>query len=693
VAAPARDREVSYQSRSGRGSVFVAGRTASQEANMKIRSLIFLSALPLILLGTTASLRAQQQEPIPVARRVIIFVWDGLRADDLTQEIAPNYFALARSGVVFADHHAVYPTFTMMNSASIATGTYPGVHGFYGNVVYAPSAKGRNAKGADIDFAAPAFIEDFGVVEAVRDAYQGRLTLVPTMVQAAQTKGLTTAAIGKFGAAFIQDYKRGGIILDEDAAMPLGFAKELQGAGYALPRNSINAYEAGALTLANDNGDPTASVPIQRLRDGQTGNPLDCSGALSRRGFAYLTDVFVNFVLPNKKPDLTIFWSKEPDATNHAYGPGTCNSIDATKMNDEILGRVVEKLRQLGWEASTDIIITQDHNHSTVSGDVAYFPLRAIVDRSIGALNRDGYSVSGFVRTAELLTRDGLKAFDGAACRDIPILSGIMADGTHLHSRKDDELGHVCGRPQKYTSSSYAVPKSIPTGAVVVAANAGSDYLFLPDANIETVKAAVVSLQSRPQFGAIFVSDKYGEIAGTLPMSLIKTENSGNGRAPDIIVSFSYDENVTVAGKSGVSYASSINRRGDHGSFSPTDTHISLMASGPGFKSSLSNTLPTSNVDIAPTVARILHLIMPAVDGRVLEEALRGGPPVSEYAVVNKTHRSTTKTALTMKLPTDLDGRGIDPNLSSYAAELKTKILTRGAASYTYFDQAKAVRK
>jgi len=59
----------------------------------------------------------------------------------------------------------------------------------------------------------------------------------------------------------------------------------------------------------------------------------------------------------------------------------------------------------------------------------------------------------------------------------------------------------------------------------------------------------VVSLQSRLQFGAIFVSDKYGEIAGTLPMSLIKTETSGNGRAPDIIVSFSYDENVAVGGE------------------------------------------------------------------------------------------------------------------------------------------------
>jgi arylsulfatase A-like enzyme len=660
---------------------------------MKIRSLIFLSALSFVVLGLTGGLRAQQPDTEPAARKVIIFVWDGLRTDDLTPEITPNYFALARSSVVFADHHAVYPTFTMMNSASIATGTYPGAHGFYGNVVYAPLARGRNAKGVDIDFSAPAFIEDFGVVEAVREHYQGKLTLVPTMLQAAQAKGLTTAAVGKFGAAFIQDYKRGGIILDEDAAMPLGFAKELQQAGYPLPRNSRHAYEAGALTLSNDNGDPTAPIPIQRLTDGQTGNPLDRTGALSRRGFAYLTEVFVNYILPNKKPDLTIFWSKEPDATSHAYGPGTYNSIDATKMNDEILGRVVDKVRQLGWEQSTDIIITQDHNHSTVSGDIAHFPLRAIVDRGIGPHDPHGHSVSGFVRTAELLSRDGLKAYDGAGCRDIPILSGITFDGMHLQPSKDDQHGNVCGRAQKYTSPSYVVPKPIPAGAIVVAANAGSDYLFVPDGNINTVKAAVASLQGRLQFGAIFVSDKYGEIAGTIPMSLIKTENSGSGRAPDIIVSFNFDENVAVAGKSRISYASSVNRRGDHGSFSHTDTHISLLAHGPDFKSGLYDTLPTANVDIAPTVARILKFSMPDVQGRVLEEVLQGGPRVTEYAVLNKTHRSSTKTGLTMKLPTDLDSRSTDPSLTTYSVELKTKVLTRGGKSYTYFDQAKAIRE
>src|SRR5205085_3570462 len=243
---------------------------------------------------------------------------------------------------------------------------------------------------------------------------------------------------------------------------------------------------------------------------------------------------------------------------------------------------------------------------------------------------------------------------------------------------------------QKYTSPSYVVPKPVPAGAIIVAANAGSDYLFAPDGNIETVKAAVASLQSRLQFGPIFVSDKHGEILGTLPMSLIKTENAGTGRAPDIIVSFSYDDDSTVAGRSGIVYASSINRRGDHGSFSQTDTHISMMASGPSFKNGFRDPLPTANVDIAPTVARVLQLSMPNVQGRVLEEALREGPPISAYAVATKIHRSSSKIGLIMKLPTDLDGSTVDRSSSKYSVELSTKILTRGGASYTYFDYARA---
>src|SRR5438309_9431663 len=101
---------------------------------MAIRILVFLSALSFFLLGSGSGLAAPQQDVGPAARKGIIFVWHGLRADDVTLENMPNYFALARSGVVFADHDPVYPTLTMIHRPSMATGTYRATHGPYGNL-------------------------------------------------------------------------------------------------------------------------------------------------------------------------------------------------------------------------------------------------------------------------------------------------------------------------------------------------------------------------------------------------------------------------------------------------------------------------------------------------------------------------------------------------------------------------------
>jgi hypothetical protein len=54
---------------------------------------------------------------------------------------------------------------------------------------------------------------------------------------------------------------------------------------------------------------------------------------------------------------------------------------------------------------------------------------------------------------------------------------------------------------------------------------------------------------------------------------------------------------------------------------------------------------------------------------------------MTEYTVLNKTHRSSTKTG-----PTDLDRRSTDSNLTTFAVELKTKVLLRGGKRYTDFD-------
>ena len=58
-----------------------------------------------------------------------------------------------------------------------------------------------------------------------------------------------------------------------------------------------------------------------------------------------------------------------------------------------------------------------------------------------------------------------------------------------------------------------------------------------------------------------------------------------------------------------------------------------LIARGPKFRRLSRVTSPTGNVDIAPTVLRLLGLPIPDdMDGRVLDEALVGGPESVEWS-------------------------------------------------------------
>ena len=58
--------------------------SVSRRRVMRVRLTALLVLFPFVLLGITAGLRAQQQDTGRLHGRVIVFVWDGLRADDLT---------------------------------------------------------------------------------------------------------------------------------------------------------------------------------------------------------------------------------------------------------------------------------------------------------------------------------------------------------------------------------------------------------------------------------------------------------------------------------------------------------------------------------------------------------------------------------------------------------------------------------
>jgi arylsulfatase A-like enzyme len=630
----------------------------------------------------------------PPDRSVIIVVWDGLRPDAVTADETPNLARLRAAGVDFTDNHATYPTFTMMNAASFATGNFADATGFYGNVLWQPTATGNDAAGKPVDYRQPVFSEDYAVLDALKSPNKELLT--DTLFAAAQAAGIATAAIGKTGAAYLQDSGRGGFVLDERTALPLAFAKELQAAGVALPPTAPNAYAPGELALGADNGNPVETRPIKKLKDGVSTDPDDATGSPYKPGIDYLVNAYLDHVLPEKHPRLSVVWLRDPDTTEHQYGIGTPNWHDAVKANDALLGKLIARLEALGLKDKTDIIVVADHGHNNVSGPQELFPLRGVRDGAVADLDPHGHSVSGMVRIADLLRRAGFTAFDGLGCTFIPAAMGIRKDGKPVYSVQTDSDGKLCGKEgQKYQAPPHKVPAELPPHALVVAVNGGSDYIYAPDHDPALVKKTVAFLQSRAEVGAIFVDDRYGAIPGTLGLSAIHARNAA-GKNPDIIFSYDYDDGALLEGVRGTEMAGVLNGngyRGMHGSFSPRDVGNALIAAGPDFRAGFQDPLPTGNVDVAPTVARILGLALPRAQGRALLEALDHGAPLTDYHVEPKVHSPPAPaTGLTIHLPTDPDGKDIAPRLSSYSFELHTKSLRYGNQTYVYYDFAKATR-
>jgi arylsulfatase A-like enzyme len=648
-----------------------------------------------------------------MSRRVIIFVWDGLRPDSVTADDTPNLLALKQRGVEFTDNHSTYPTFTMMNAAAFATGGFPGTTGFYGNTLYAPNATGTDAFGGAGDFTDPVFTEDWALLMDLDTYYHGQLLLVDTLFQSAQAAGLKTAAIGKSGPAFLQDYKRGGMIIDERMVWPLDLAKEIQTGGDQLPNPIANAYPGGEIT-SKDN--PTGQGPKTFLVDGVTPDPTAGASAPPSAANAYMMNMYIKYVLP-KNPDLTLIWFRSPDSPQHNYGPGSTTYRDALQQQDKLLGALQAALKTQGMNDSTDIVVVSDHGHSSVSGPLALFPKRKIVasatpgKNDVGDVDANGYAVSGDVRMADLMQRAGIaNVFDGNGCIKDPIMLGglLKSDpGVKPNTVYQEKNDGVCAG--EYTTKSYTVQSPLPAGSVVIATNGGSEYIYVPDHDVATVNKVISFLQSREEVGPIFVSARYSDLEdlppkGTLSLRDVKLESTG--RTPDIVYSFSWtwDDNETVNGLKGTEFESApgaINR-GMHGSFGPGDVHNTLLAAGPSFKASFADPLPSANVDVAPTVATILSRIfsktvtVSGADGRPLYEALNTGVSPDAYQVAAADVTSSTTSGIPFYLPTNSATPGdVDSTATKgqYSVDLHIKTLSYAGKRWRYFDWAKAVRQ
>jgi len=668
---------------------------------------------------------APAAKPKPPKPKVIVCVWDGLRPDSISEQVTPHLARLRdHDGVNFSDHHSVYPTFTMMNAAALATGAYPAQHGFYGNTEYQPGPVGQNAEGKALDFSQPVFTEDHGVLQALDGFYRARgargIFAVETLFEAAHQAGLRTAAIGKIGPAFIQDVHPDdalSVVLDENIALPFGFAQQLQAANFALPVNSAHYRdpEGRSLTLAEGNGKPTAALAERQIRlaDGATPDPRASAGSAHNAANGYLMRVFLDYVLPKFEPDLSIVWLRNPDSTEHQFGPGTANYQDALRNQDALLGQLQRRLEALGLRDTTDLIVVSDHGHSTVAGDPAIFPLRALKGEAdghgeVGGIDPQGYVVSGEIRSADVLARAGFKhVYDGGGCLFDPVLTGIRKDNSLVYPTRIDRTGICAAAPavtptgkkqpptQQYSTPAFRVPEHAPSDSIVIAANGGSEYFYVLDHSAATVASLVRALQERIAYGPIFVRTSYGALPGTLPLSAVNAEGAQDSPpTPDVIVSFSWDaEAVTASNAStpGTEYASAQRYRGMHGSFSPRDVHNVLIAKGPHFKVGFENHSPSGNVDVAPTVAALLALPFQAPAGRVLAEAMTG---TNSDVHVEQTTQSAAPIALKRSCRPDDPGCERASGPVTYGVTLVKKTLTVGVThqSYSYFDCATVTR-
>ncbi len=680
------------------------------------------------------------------ATRTVIMVWDGLRPDSVTQADTPNLYALRQAGVNFTDNHSTYPTFTMMNGSSFATGSFPKTSGFYGNTFWTPPQGatntipvGKSATGGAQDYVDPVFTEDYQVLTTLNNYYGGQLLLVKSLFATAQAAGMVTAAIGKSGAAYIQNLNQGGYFLDENTVQPRSLVSELQAANIAVPKNTVFGYSGNdAVTLASTNGDPTARAgyvtfnttaydPAAKLTVAARDSADTTQGAPEDAANKYMMSVFTQYILPKKQPMLSLIWFRTPDNVEHGYGPGTSNMKAGLRSQDARLGELIAGLKANNLYETTNIVVVSDHGHSTVSGPLALYPLRAITPSAtppsgspvngstsgsdaaaLGAVNANGYSFSGDVRSADLLTFRGFNAYDGSACVT-SAMYGLTANGTATVPVKNDTTGTLCGAANtKYQAISASLPApvasfkvpavgSLPANGIVIAANGGSDYFYVPGHDPATIRKLVQVLQQREEFGAIFVDSRYGNLPGTLPMSMVNLENAQrqNNGQPDVVASFTWDDQTSVQGMPGIEFESVGGQRGMHGSFGINDVHNTLIANGPSFKPSTVVSTPTGNVDVAPTVAYLLGLSMPQADGRIINESLKNAASSATPSVAaSVVAPPSVATGLRFELPTDPTGATADTSLAqgTYTINLAVKDLTVDNKTYRYFDYAKAIR-
>ncbi|MBS0235513.1 MAG: alkaline phosphatase family protein [Proteobacteria bacterium] len=519
---------------------------------------------------------------------VVLFVPDGLRQEMVTHDTAPTFAEIRDQGVNFANSHSLFPTFTMPNSSGMATGHYLGDTGVFGNVLYAGFPI-RSAKSARISF-----IENDGILGDLDDHFSGNFIDEETILHVAHRSGFNTAAVGKIGPTLIFDHtsRDGGqsVIIDDATGTPVGIplAPWLSD---GLKAEGLPTEAPGRLTN-KDSG------------DFKTPGTKDANVAQQGYFVQALTKVILPKFRKEGKPFVIVFWSRDPDGTQHNQGdsflrlePGINGptSLAAIRNADSNLATIRRTLTELGLADTTDIIVSSDHGFSTISKQS----------------QTSGAAKESYPDVPPALLPPGFLAIDIASALGLPLYdpdngNAKVEAGTH----PIDGNGYIGDDPD--------APK------LIVAANGGSDLVYIPGSDPGLTQKTINALLAHDYVSGIFVDDDLGRFAGTLPLSAVNLEGAARMLRPSIIVNFkSFSTGCSHPTTCTVEVADTGLQQGQgmHGSFSRADTANFMAALGPDFKHGFVDQTPASNADIGKTIAALLGLL-PASHGKLVGRPL-----------------------------------------------------------------------
>jgi len=174
---------------------------------------------------------------------------------------------------------------------------------------------------------------------------------------------------------------------------------------------------------------------------------------------------------------------------------------------------------------------------------------------------------------------------------------------------------------------------------VLVSATGGCALLYFRNHEEAKIQAVAEYLMAQEWCGSLFTNPT---ISGAIPMSKTRDQNN---RSPDILISFQWSNEVNSQGIEGTAVFAKGDvplGAGSHGSISPYEIRNLLVAVGPDFKNGISDKTPSGIVDLTPTILHILGLSTNgSLDGRVLTEALTGGPDPKDMSCETYTTRAS----------------------------------------------------